>query len=417
MYYNIKKLKEKYISSVIKLNQRTYNSFYFTLPSPLQYKAQWFWDSCFHSIIYTELNDFEFAKNEIRSLIEGQRLYGTGVIPHMIMWEDSEIYKHLWGNRNTSFLTQPPMIAYAVEEIFKKTNDIDFIEEVFNSLDNHYFTINQERANDSILSIIHPWESGLDDIASFDCVYGYNDPTQNELNKKKEEIIKEYINTNLNIKKFLEKNIFNVKCLSFNSIYLRNLHSMHNLAKTIKSEKKIYYYNLIKQVENSYNNNFFNHNTGLYSSYYYDTNGKKIFVEDFENIQIFFPLFARAIKEKKIVLNLLNSYLLNTNKFWTKYPVPTLSLSSNKYDPSAYWRGSTWINTNWIIYKGLIDYGFFDIAELLKTKTFSLIQKSGFNEFFNSKSGAQGRDDIRKCNKNFTWSGLIFNMNNTNINY
>jgi glycogen debranching enzyme len=72
--------------------------------------------------------------------------------------------------------------------------------------------------------------------------------------------------------------------------------------------------------------------------------------------------------------------------------------------PNRYWRGSTWININWFIIKGLKDYGFNDIADELKKKTIKLVEEKGFHEFFNPFTGrGVGVND-------FAWSGLIIDL-------
>jgi glycogen debranching enzyme len=36
--------------------------------------------------------------------------------------------------------------------------------------------------------------------------------------------------------------------------------------------------------------------------------------------------------------------------------------TSERFNPKKYWRGPVWINLNWILYNGLKDYGYDDIA-------------------------------------------------------
>jgi len=79
-------------------------------------------------------------------------------------------------------------------------------------------------------------------------------------------------------------------------------------------------------------------------------------------------------------------------------------MNNDNFQPNRYWRGSTWINMNWFIYKGLRNYGFDDIANELKSKTMEMIEKSGFYEYYNPING-KGLGA-----KDFIWSGLIFDM-------
>ncbi len=389
-------LKEEFIS-LMKSNQRKIDCFRYTIPSSSVYPFQWFWDSCFHAVIYTRLDDLKYAKDEIRSLLASQ--WENGMIPHIIYWENSTKFQVEWGtDKKTSSITQPPMIAYAVERIYEKSNDKTFVQEVFDKLDNYYKWLYKERSDDYLLSIIHPWESGKDDFVSWDNVLELEKPTKEELMKSKLFLIKEYVTSKCDSRKFMMKNIFNVKSLLFNSVYLRNLKSMYNLSTIVRKEEE-YYKDMIIKVKNACDKWLYDRKSGLYLTRYNGNN----YIKDYENISIFLPLFAGLLEHNQ-AQKLVEDYLLNKRKFWTDYPIPTISVDNDNFEPYRYWRGSTWININWFVYKGLIDYKFYDVAEELKKRSINLIKKSGFCEYFNSINGeGYGPHD-------FCWSGLIFDM-------
>lgn len=392
-------LKDNYLN-ILKSNQRSMKEFRYTVPSSSVHPHQWLWDSCFHAIIYARFKEFDCAKDEIRSLLSDQ--WENGMVPHMIYWTDSDKHKYNvnWGTeKNTSSMTQPPMIAYAIERIYDAVKDREFVKEIFEKVDRYYKWLHNERSDDYILSVIHPWETGEDDFVSWDSVYGIRNPSKETLKSYKLNILKKYIDTGLDSRMFMKKNLFNVKCLLFNSVYLRNLRSMLHLAEIINSKEVEYYKNIIPKVIKSYKRNFYNKKVGLYSSYY----NKKRYVENSENASIFLPFFAgmyTKLQAKKVV----KKYLLDKSKFWLKYPVPTISADNANFEPNRYWRGSVWVNINWFIVQGLNDYGYGKIAEDLKKRTMGMIKKSGFCEYYNPITG----DGLGP--KDFTWSGLVFDM-------
>lgn len=59
------------------------------------------------------------------------------------------------------------------------------------------------------------------------------------------------------------------------------------------------------------------------------------------------------------------AHLLDPEKFWTAYPVPTLARDSADYHPTHYWSGRAWPPVNFHILRGLIRYGFFEAADQL----------------------------------------------------
>jgi len=389
------KIKEKYLK-ILKSNQIKANNHYYTLPSSSYYPHQWFWDSCFHAIIYLRFGLVKEAKNEINSLLSRQ--WENGMIPHMIYWTLSDEFLEEWGtDKQTSSITQPPMIAYAVERIFNQT-DMEFVKKVFDNLDRYYKWLIDERSDDYLVSIIHPWESGLDDFVSWDSVYGILKPSKAFLKIEKRKILSEYVKTGLDSRRFMKKNIFNVKCLVFNSIYLRNLKSMLKLAKVIGSKEVGFYEDLIKKTESSFKKKFLNRKTGLLTTFF-----NKGFVKNDMNFSIFMPMFA-SVLSKTEAKKLVDKFLLDDDLFWTKYPVPTVAKNNPDFEGDRYWRGSIWINVNWFIVRGLRDYGFEDVADEIKEKNLKLVEKTGFFEYFNPLNGkGLGPSD-------FSWSGLVFDM-------
>jgi glycogen debranching enzyme len=389
------RLREKYLT-ILKSNQRKTKGFRYTVPSSKVYPYQWLWDSCFHAIIYTHF-DLDYAKDEIRSLLAGQ--WPDGMIPHMIYWRQTKKHRLDWGTRkNTSSITQPPMVAYAVERIYQKTHDFDFVQEVLDKLHKYYKWLDKDRAYSNLPIIIHPWESGEDDFIAWDEIYGLDNPSQNVIMRKKLEILKEYNKTRHSPRKFARQNIFNVRCLLFISVYLRNLKSMLSLTRVIESKHYPYYKYLIPKVEKSFRKILYNREERLFASVYNDNKS----IVNIKNSSIFLPLFAHIATKPQA--EKLVKYLLDENKFWLKYPVPTLSADNIYFQPNRYWRGSTWININWFIAQGLKDYGYHQVAEDLKVATIKMIKKSGFREYYNPVTG------LGLGAENFTWPGLIFDM-------
>src|SRR4030042_5092520 len=152
-------------------------------PGKDHYPHQWFWDSCFHAIVLSHF-DLELAKNEIRNLLKIQR--PDGFVPHMIFWESGgfgwrELLRPLESKPSlspkTSQLIQPPLLAEAVEAIYRKEKEAGFLYEILPKLSAYYKWLARERDPDSdgLISIIAPYESGMDQSPSYDPVLGVKD--------------------------------------------------------------------------------------------------------------------------------------------------------------------------------------------------------------------------------------------------
>ena len=63
------------------------------------------------------------------------------------------------------------------------------------------------------------------------------------------------------------------------------------------------------------------------------------------------PLYAGTISKEKAAR--LVELMSSRKWFKANWPVPSVPFSSAYFDPLKYWQGPTWINTNWLIIKGL----------------------------------------------------------------
>ena len=55
------------------------------MPAVRDYPFQWFWDSCFHAIVWSRF-DPERAADELRGLLAVQD--PGGLVPHVVFWKD-----------------------------------------------------------------------------------------------------------------------------------------------------------------------------------------------------------------------------------------------------------------------------------------------------------------------------------------
>ena len=107
--------------------------------------------------------------------------------------------------------------------------------------------------------------------------------------------------------------------------------------------------------------------------------------------------------------------LLDEKAFWAPYGVRTLSKYEKMYvvkpsgNPSC-WLGPIWGISNYMVFKGLVKYGFYDVAKELAEKTIKLLEqdleKNGdIHEYYDPESGAP------MINPGFqNWNLLSINM-------
>lgn len=386
MHENIIEQAKKVLAS----NQRGRK---WTIPSAGIYPHQWLWDSCFIAIGYAHY-DIEMAKQEIRHLLEAQ--WEDGLVPHIRFnpdWQNNRIQWKKWLDAfagNTSGITQPPLIAVAVKKIYEKSRDKEYLKEIFPKIKKYHEYLANKRKKDGLLFIIHPWESGMDNITVWDSIV---DKIKDTGLKPEQRIDTQYvpeeqristkqldhfwsiadliIKHKCNIDKILEETPFIVADVLFNAVWRRANLAMSELAGEIGEDSGIFK-SWAEETRQAMNSRM------LDNGAYYDF--------DFKN--------NRLIKERTCT-SLLHLYgRLQDNPdisiledFWTEYPVSTQQKNSGKFEARRYWRGPVWININWFVIRGLEEYGFSGKAEELKKKTIELVEKSGFREYYNPLTG------------------------------
>lgn len=126
-----------------------------------------------------------------------------------------------------------------------------------------------------------------------------------------------------------------------------------------------------------------------------------------EEIIGFLPLWAGIAGEaqaKKLVEKLTDS-----NKFWRRYGVPSLAADDSYYNPKGYWNGPVWVEWNFLILHGLIQYGYTKEAKELVDRVAAnmiaqLKKDHNFWEFYSPD------DQWAGYHKTYIWAGIISRM-------
>ena len=392
-------------------------NYHYTKPSPGTYPFQYFWDTCFHIFTLTALGEVDMAKKHVHSLFEMQR--PDGFVGHMNYW------KRLWPARITdllqlrprdvlrlhkphmSALLQPPIAAQAVLRVYQHSQDLSFVKQLLPKLKKYYGWLakNRDFEGEGLLSIITPFESGMDWKASYDPLLKYGKGKAGPLLFWKvlqvdaHNFLKGY-----DLPAIYKSNRFIVKDAAFNTIYVQNLQAMAALCQVAGEEDGLHFLEQARQTEKSILRYMYDEEDAAF----YDLYGHQFEKLRVRTGTIFFPVVLKNVPDE-VCRRVLERHLLHKDGFHVPFPVPSLAVDEPGFNPdgSLYiWRGPTWVVFNWFMQGYLLEKGYRQEAEELLLSVKRLITKSGFREYYNPFTGeGHGAGD-------FTWSGLVVDMIN-----
>ena len=393
----------------------------YTLPTNNElYPAQWNWDSAFIALGYSYFN-MEYAIEELEKLISGQ--WEDGMIPHILFHDNDDSYfpnHKTWdcGNKvPSSGITQPPIIATIIKKIIDQ-NKLDqsqmkrmeiIIKKLKKYLD--WFYNYRDTNKIGLAAIIHPWESGLDNSPIWDSPL---DKVKIEENLKYERrdlnvsrssnrplkkdydgyitLLNQFKKNKYNPSKIVNDSMFNVIDIGFNSILIRATKDLVEVSKKFNLDFTDLKNKISKSEESLIK--------------FYKDEDQSFFSYDFKNhnlikvdaISNYFILFANLENQEinNKIIDKLKKYNSQKDYFFT-----TVNPKDKSFEETRYWRGPVWINSNWIVYQGLINKDKI-FSSLIKNKTLELLENKKFHEYYNYKTG-----ECLGAN-NFSWSAALY---------
>ncbi|EMR03338.1 MGH1-like glycoside hydrolase domain-containing protein [Cesiribacter andamanensis] len=220
--------------------------FHYTKPSPGRYPFQFFWDTCFHVFIFSALGEHDMAREHLTSLFALQE--EDGFVGHMIYWDrlqpgrSTDVFQlnprlgRRFFREHMSALIQPPLVAQAVAKVYQNTGDTAFLSSMLPKLKKYFDWVSHNRdfEGDGLITIISPFESGIDFKPTFDVALGM--PQR----KGDWRLFLRYVGVDFrnfangyNLKKIYRKGYFLVKEVGFNTIYAQNLFALADLCKAV----------------------------------------------------------------------------------------------------------------------------------------------------------------------------------------
>lgn len=391
--------------------------FCYVSPSVGTYPYQWFWDTCFHVIMLARLQEYDLAKRNLRSLFEMQE--ENGFVGHMIYWKRAlpgyinDIIQARPSVRairpHMSALIQPAVAAQALLVLFDCCGDRVFLGEMYAKVRRHHewLAANRDFDGDGLLSIISPFESGMDWKPTYDVVLGHaprrTPPRMNfsSLYFKVMAVDASNFLRGYDLPRIRRRGRFIVKDAGFNAMYARDLHAMEILARTIGDDPEPFARRRAK-VARAMVDVLYDPELQAFLDVQ-EPGSRKIRVL---TPTIFFPLGVDLIPQD-IADAVVSRHLRRGGSFDVPWPLPSVDINDPSFcrgETLFLWRGPTWPFVNWFLFKAFTARGMTTLAQRLRDSSQGLCETSGFREYYDPFT-AQGHGA-----KGFTWCGLLVDM-------
>lgn len=296
----------------------------------------WSWDSwkiASGNVFFNE----DIAKNDIITLFDYQA--DNGMVPDFIGYNKK---------RNNWRDTKPPVSAWGAMNVYKKTGDKKFLEEVFPKIykfhkwwyaerDHDHNGICEYGSTDGTL-LAACWESGMDNGVRFDdAVMLKNGENAWSMNQE---------NICLNSFLHMEKSLL---------AEMADILGKPALAKGLRKD--------MEKIKKFVQTKMWDEETG----FFYDTRigtGEPVKVMGAE---CWLPLWAGIATEEQA--RKVKDKMMDPSKFNSTLPLGTLEVSHPRLRPTrGYWRGPVWVDQVYFGIKGLRNYGYDKEADFLTEK-------------------------------------------------
>lgn len=351
-----------------------------------------------HQVLHESLSmipyaylDFMSAQNSQRVYMEQQR--EDGLIAYRHGPRGMQDYPHLSKYTNSEMsTTSAPFFSWINWELFSVSKDSVFLNDAYESGIKYLGWLEENRDMDKdgtfewgpygIIENVRDWYNAVFQVSA-----------DRFLDVDKEDISDE------------------LECLDLTLMIVKELRSLAKMAMTLNKPDE--HNKLLRKAE--YISELINERMWDDSSqFYYSINKEdhrfQYLSRDLRRMEIigFLPLWAEAATEERA--ELLARHLLDKDKFWRKYGIPTLAADDPWYSPNVdyccKWNGPVWLLWNYMVYEGLLNYGYYEIADNLADKMILAVstQLSKNHNFWESYSPD---NTVLNSPPNYIWDSII----------
>jgi len=395
-----------------------------TVPSRSLYPHQWSWDSAFIAIGLVR-HDQQRAQQELESLFAAQ--WASGMVPHIRFHPGtpSEAYfpgPDFWqsersadcpGGVATSGITQPPLHARAALEIHEHAADRDaalaFLRRLYPGLvrQHDYLATRRDAGGAGLAAMVHPWESGLDNSPLWDAsldsltippgalpAYRRRDLDRAKAADRPSDaaydrfvyLAATYRNSGYDDAVLRDRAPFLVEGPLFTAIELWSAHALADIAVLVGEDPDPHRARAA-HLHDALLGRLWDPARGRFTAR--SLRGGTMTTA--ATVSCFAPLLDPDLPAevvRALVADLTSPCFHPQEEGREHFLVPSYDLRGADFDPRRYWRGPVWLNTDWLVWRGLRQHGHHALADEVAGSMLALVARSGFHEYFDPFGGA-----------------------------
>lgn len=383
----------------------------YTKPSPRLYPHQWNWDSAFIALGWAHL-DWPRAAREIEGVLAGQWVTGMvpqirynprvqeGYFPGQEWWPEVPVRRP---EQRTSGIAQPLMLVPAAYELGLLQPDAgrrqSWWAEIYPALREAvlYFPRHRTVGDSPLIVVVHPWESGLDNSPRWDFAtraghrptrsYVRLDTTVVNLAARPPQrdydlyvyLVEQLVAARYDLPAFLTRTPFAVYDALFNAIWYRAALDLNRLGAALGEAPAVSDGDL-RRFQAAFHATLWHEAGQTFRDY--DLRGHTQIPVD--SVAGLIAIYGGLVDQGRAG-RMLASY---RRRCAGCRLLPSVPADEPGFEPGRYWRGPVWVNTNWLLIRGLEMLGLSEDAAALRRETLDLVAASGFFENFHAHTGA-----------------------------
>ncbi|GAA0804612.1 MGH1-like glycoside hydrolase domain-containing protein [Spirilliplanes yamanashiensis] len=397
-----------------------------TVPAARLYPHQWSWDSAFIAVGLRHLSPVR-AQRELESLFGAQ--WDDGRVPHIVfdVHVAADAYfpgPSFWRSAAvpgapgvpTSGIVQPPAHALAAWLTYRAdpaaARARGFLDRIYPRLVawHDYLTTRRDLTGSGLMSIVHPWESGMDNSPAWDEPLARVTPVPTTEFTRRDlahgtsaerptdadygryvRLARDYRDAGYADARRADG--FAVEDPLCNALLVTGEHALASIAAELGRDPRPHLAAADRLTD------------ALVATLYDPAAG------------IFFPrdaltgslvrswsvggLLPLAVPGLPVAAELVKTALSDRFRLREACPVPSYDLTAADHDAARYWRGPGWVNTSWLLWYGLGLHGETSLADDLRHRLLERVRTAGFREYLDPLTGAgHGTDD-------FSWTAAL----------